>query len=197
MGLTPPALMSSLGPAALPGGQRPCPAVFRWESVTRGHRERAVCVPGCAWHLLGPVRGFSLPVLCVFDSGLGGLGTSSHLQSARALCRPAPRISHDPGTPSSCSGLTPCDTACWSSMLHAGLWERGRLEPRVGQPGDSPCQQRPGGGDLMWPLKESRGGHRWPLPDQSLCNWVPLGNPEYSLEGLMLKLKLQYFGHLM
>ena len=23
------------------------------------------------------------------------------------------------------------------------------------------------------------------------------GNPEYSLEGLMLKLKLQYFGHLM
>ena len=25
----------------------------------------------------------------------------------------------------------------------------------------------------------------------------PQGNPEYSLEGLMLKLKLQYFGHLM
>ena len=25
----------------------------------------------------------------------------------------------------------------------------------------------------------------------------PLFNPEYSLEGLMLKLKLQYFGHLM
>ena len=25
----------------------------------------------------------------------------------------------------------------------------------------------------------------------------PKGNPEYSLEGLMLKLKLQYFGHLM
>ena len=24
----------------------------------------------------------------------------------------------------------------------------------------------------------------------------PKGNPEYSLEGLMLKLKLQYFGHL-
>ena len=49
----------------------------------------------------------------------------------------------------------------------------------------------------MWPLKESGGGHRWPLPGQSLCNWVPPGNPEYSLEGLMLKLKLQYFGHLM
>ena len=32
---------------------------------------------------------------------------------------------------------------------------------------------------------------------QSLCNWVPPGNPEYSLERLMLKLKLQYFGHLM
>ena len=26
---------------------------------------------------------------------------------------------------------------------------------------------------------------------------VKLVNPEYSLEGLMLKLKLQYFGHLM
>ena len=25
----------------------------------------------------------------------------------------------------------------------------------------------------------------------------PKGNPEYLLEGLMLKLKLQYFGHLM
>ena len=25
----------------------------------------------------------------------------------------------------------------------------------------------------------------------------PKGNPEYSLEGLVLKLKLQYFGHLM
>jgi len=25
----------------------------------------------------------------------------------------------------------------------------------------------------------------------------PKGNPEYSLEGLMLKLKLQYFGYLM
>ena len=25
----------------------------------------------------------------------------------------------------------------------------------------------------------------------------PKGNPEYSLEGLMLKLKLQYFGRLM
>ena len=25
----------------------------------------------------------------------------------------------------------------------------------------------------------------------------PKGNPEYSVEGLMLKLKLQYFGHLM
>ena len=41
----------------------------------------------------------------------------------------------------------------------------------------------------------------WPLPDspakrsnQSLLKEI---NPEYSLEGLMLKLKLQYFGHLM
>ena len=42
---------------------------------------------------------------------------------------------------------------------------------------------------------------RWPLPDipakrsnQSILKEI---NPEYSLEGLMLKLKLQYFGHLM
>ena len=187
--------MSSLGPAAVPRGQRPCPAVSRWESVTRGHRERAVCVPGCAWHLLGPAGGLSLPILCVFDSGLGGLGTSSHLQSARALCPPAPRISHDPGTLSSCSGLTPCDTSWWSSMLHTELWE-GEVGALGRVPGGSPRQQRPGG-DLMWPLKESGGGHRWPLPGQPLCNWVPPGNPEYSLEGLMLKLKLQYFGHLM
>ena len=31
-------------------------------------------------------------------------------------------------------------------------------------------------------------------PDQSILKEI---NPEYSLEGLMLKLKLQYFGHLM
>ena len=31
-------------------------------------------------------------------------------------------------------------------------------------------------------------------PNQSILKEV---NPEYSLEGLMLKLKLQYFGHLM
>ena len=30
--------------------------------------------------------------------------------------------------------------------------------------------------------------------NQSILNKI---NPEYSLEGLMLKLKLQYFGHLM
>ena len=31
-------------------------------------------------------------------------------------------------------------------------------------------------------------------PNQSILKQI---NPEYSLEGLMLKLKLQYFGHLM
>ena len=31
-------------------------------------------------------------------------------------------------------------------------------------------------------------------PDQSILKKI---NPEYTLEGLMLKLKLQYFGHLM
>ena len=29
------------------------------------------------------------------------------------------------------------------------------------------------------------------------CKEIKSVNPEYSLEGLMLKLKLQYFGHLM
>ena len=33
-----------------------------------------------------------------------------------------------------------------------------------------------------------------PRSNQSILNKI---NPEYSLEGLMLKLKLQYFGHLM
>ena len=34
----------------------------------------------------------------------------------------------------------------------------------------------------------------WKQGDQSILREI---NPEYSLEGLMLKLKLQYFGHLM
>ena len=32
------------------------------------------------------------------------------------------------------------------------------------------------------------------ISDQSILKEI---NPEYSLEGLMLKLKLQYFGHIM
>ena len=32
------------------------------------------------------------------------------------------------------------------------------------------------------------------IPNESILKEI---NPEYSLEGLMLKLKLQYFGHLM
>ena len=34
----------------------------------------------------------------------------------------------------------------------------------------------------------------WTAEDQSILKKI---NPEYSLQGLMLKLKLQYFGHLM
>ena len=35
-------------------------------------------------------------------------------------------------------------------------------------------------------------------PESSLdCKEIQPVNPEYSLEGLMIKLKLQYFGHLM
>ena len=36
-----------------------------------------------------------------------------------------------------------------------------------------------------------------PLDCKEMKPVNPKGNPEYSLEGLMLKLKLQYFGHLM
>ena len=35
-----------------------------------------------------------------------------------------------------------------------------------------------------------------PLDCKEIQPVHPKGNPEYSLEGLMLKLKLQYFGHL-
>ena len=36
-----------------------------------------------------------------------------------------------------------------------------------------------------------------PLDYKEIQPVHPKGNPEYSLEGLMLKLKFQYFGHLM
>ena len=36
-----------------------------------------------------------------------------------------------------------------------------------------------------------------PLDCKEIQPVHPKGNPEYSLEGLMLKLKLQYFGHLL
>ena len=35
------------------------------------------------------------------------------------------------------------------------------------------------------------------LPSPLDCKEIKWNNPEYSLEGLILKLKLQYFGHLM
>ena len=40
----------------------------------------------------------------------------------------------------------------------------------------------------------SLGGHLSKRSNQSILKEI---SPEYSLEGLMLKLKLQYFGHLM
>ena len=36
-----------------------------------------------------------------------------------------------------------------------------------------------------------------PLDSKAIKPDNPKGNPEYSLEGLMLKQKLQYFGHVM
>ena len=42
------------------------------------------------------------------------------------------------------------------------------------------------------------GEDSWDLHSKEIRPVNPKGNhPEYSLEGLMLKLKLQYFGHLM
>ena len=64
----------------------------------------------------------------------------------------------------------------------------------------------------MWELdyKESWAPKNWcfwtvvlektlesPLDCKEIQQAHPKGSPEYSLEGLMLKLKLQYFGHLM
>ena len=66
-------------------------------------------------------------------------------------------------------------------------------------------------GSESWPIKKAEGQRidafelwcwrrLWSVPwtarrsDQSILKEV---SPEYSLEGLMLKLKLQYFGHLM
>lgn len=40
-----------------------------------------------------------------------GVWEQAAICSQRELCPPVPRISHDPGTPSSCSGLTPRDTS--------------------------------------------------------------------------------------
>ena len=36
-----------------------------------------------------------------------------------------------------------------------------------------------------------------PLDSKEIKPVIPKGNSQYSLEGLMLKMKLQYFGHLM
>ena len=41
------------------------------------------------------------------------------------------------------------------------------------------------------------GSQRVPWTEKSSHSILKEINPDYSLEGLMLKLKLQYFGHLM
>ena len=49
---------------------------------------------------------------------------------------------------------------------------------------------------ILYPLSHrgSPGILKWVRFNQSILKEI---SPEYSLEGLMLKLKLQYFGHLM
>ena len=48
--------------------------------------------------------------------------------------------------------------------------------------------------EVPWTLKEIAQGELSWRSNQSILKEI---NPEYSLEGLMLKLKFQYFGHLM
>ena len=45
--------------------------------------------------------------------------------------------------------------------------------------------------------KRGGGADLSPLDSKEIKPVNPKINPEYSLQGLMLKLKLQYFGHLM
>ena len=71
----------------------------------------------------------------------------------------------------------PCSQSYCFSCSHAGIWELGRKE---GWAPRNWCLLR-----VPWIAGRS---------NQSIIKEI---NPEYTLEGLMLKLKLQYFGHLM
>ena len=71
------------------------------------------------------------------------------------------------------------------SSSHVWIWELGHKEGWVSESWcfELRCRRR-----LLWVP--------WTAKRSSQSIWKEI-NPEYSLEGLMLKLKLQYFGHLM
>ena len=76
--------------------------------------------------------------------------------------------------------------SCGFSSSHAWIWELGHKEGRVPKNTDVFklwCWTRLL--RVLWTARRS---------NQSVLKEI---NPEYSLEGLMLKVKLQYFGHLM
>ena len=51
--------------------------------------------------------------------------------------------------------------------------------------------------DVFKKTRDTKGTLRIPTARRSHQSILKEIGPEYSLEGLMLKLKLQYFGHLM
>ena len=69
-------------------------------------------------------------------------------------------------------------------------WRREWLPTPVFFPGESPWTKEPGGLQFI-------GSQRVSWTERSSHLILKEINPDYSLEGLMLKLKLQYFGHLM
>ena len=71
------------------------------------------------------------------------------------------------------------------SRSHAWMWELDHKEDWAQKNG---CFQ------IMVPVKTLESPLDFKEINQSILNKI---NPEYSLEGLMLKLKLQYFDHLM
>ena len=104
-------------------------------------------------------------------------------------------------------------TWCWEGLGAGGEGDDRRLDGWMASPtrrtwvwvnsGSWWWTGRPG---VLWFMGSQRVGHNWVTE----LNWTDVTmrranhsqtwrkiNPEYSLKGLLLKLKLQYFGHLM
>ena len=84
-----------------------------------------------------------------------------------------------------------CYTLVPSTKLKACFWNVGRNH----QFSTSPAQRSVNHGlNYAWIRRLLRDPWTARRSNQSILKYI---NPEYSLEGLMLKLKLQFFGHLM